>query len=579
MPACEATDSTAPAAQLSDGPERDLAGPSREPSAQSDPCLASDTIMCPHEHRLAGGMDPMSIVNSILPFTRSPFGRGRGGGGAMLFPGMGGPMVGAVPGAPLAERQRASRACECSEAAPDSNDDAEDGTATLEGLNDAITRPEDVSGCAPHLDHPLCRPCGEGCVGNPFCGAGRSWCRVRDPAACPLQGMVPLTPSGCVGPYPPGYASCEARVEAAVAASRPGADTSSSSSSSSLAPLSAGSTPVTATSQVVVARRAGRSGVSAAEASARCDAQRSLAASGYCPEPTADQVASAADPPAELHLARHCHDRPVASFGSFVRHILDAVEGPMAAIAREAGEEEEQADEAMRRFVRNHSIAALLDPKTSATTAAAAAAAATGTAADGPPATASSLPSSEPSPSPSPSPPPAAPVADRARFAAGPSALDAGRAAEPSAELGATQGLGATSSKDDMAGAGGASSDPPASATGTQAAAGGWWPTSVWGWAEYALVAAVVVAGALAAWRRQAASGGGGARSRRARRHRVPQWSGAGGGGAGGEAPFSDGLGDDDDVVLGRAADEAGGGGLFEPFTDDPELAEPRHRK
>lgn len=52
---------------------------------------------------------------------------------------------------------------------------------------------EDVP-CGLNLQHPHCRPCGEGCVGNRWCSAGQPWCKSSGP--CKHTHTVPMRGRG-----------------------------------------------------------------------------------------------------------------------------------------------------------------------------------------------------------------------------------------------------------------------------------------------------------------------------------------------------------------------------------------------
>lgn len=333
------------------------------PGTQSDPCLANADVACPENKHAAAGVMPFDLLNQVLPIIHAPFRPFHGQRPhSWVLPSFDGPMLGAIPGAPIAQRTASAQACECVEeddakeggdpaSRLDRNDDAETGgTATVEQFNSLVAPASAVTGCSEHLDHEFCRPCGENCVANPFCGVGKSWCRIRGGAKCSLPLKQQISPPGCVGPYGPSFPQCEARIAAALATEAAQAGTAS--------------TPVSLTSQVVLASPSTGSNEPLSDTlQRRCRAQERIFNEGFCPRPSDEQLASAASPPDPSKAAwvRHCNSRPVESLGSFMRHVMDA----MRPALEEAGEDAAQAMSELAEATRNHSLAALLNPKTS----------------------------------------------------------------------------------------------------------------------------------------------------------------------------------------------------------------------
>jgi hypothetical protein len=271
-------------------------------AVQSDPCLANEKQECPKNQHAGADVDPMSMMQRMLPFftgMRPP--AFRGGEGSELLPSFASPFI--MPGAPFEERKQAEENCKCIERGSVSLDperlwqDDDDGARPVVRLASSSSHsksdPTLVVGCGEHLAHPFCLPCGPNCVRNPFCGVGKSWCRVS--SKCSADVVTPLNPPGCKGPYN-GFDGCE----------------------SSIAHELASGPPVSLISQVALANGAELQ---------RCDAQEKLANQGVCPHPTEEQLTSARNPPPSDQIAfvRRCNAQPVQTFGSFIRHIMDAM--------------------------------------------------------------------------------------------------------------------------------------------------------------------------------------------------------------------------------------------------------------
>lgn len=349
--------------------------------SQSDPCLSSEDVKCPESHHMTGNVMPINLVSHLGPLFSGlrPFQQG----GSSLLPRMADPLQFLLPGAPLQQRQEASDACRCVTSGTNGGsklarleDDADDDVirtqrvaaapggvvSTLEGVASAAVDPLGVVGCSEHLQHPLCRPCGERCIGNPFCGAGKAWCRIEGGGAgCHVADKVPLNEPGCVGPYP-GHATCESLLLADLASQeeRPavvGADSVASLVVVRPSPLPSPSSDASRQARVALLQR-------------RCDAQERLYNQGACPRPSDEQLASARAPPDEeaVVFVRHCNAAPVQTLGSFIRHVMDGFGPQLDGAAKAFQEAEEEMEEEMGRSPfgqqqRNHSLAMLLVPK------------------------------------------------------------------------------------------------------------------------------------------------------------------------------------------------------------------------
>ncbi|KAA0175267.1 hypothetical protein FNF27_03275 [Cafeteria roenbergensis] len=524
---------------------------------ESDPCLANADVACPENKHAAAGVMPFDLLNQVLPIIHAPFRPFHGQRPhSWILPSFDSPMIGALPGAPLAQRTASAQACECVEeddeagdpaARLDRNDDAETGgTATVEQFNALVAPASAVTGCSEHLDHEFCRPCGENCVANPFCGVGKSWCRVRGGSKCSLPLKQQISPPGCVGPYGPSFPQCEARIAAALAAEA--------------AQSGSPATPVSLTSQVVLSAPAPDSAEPLSDTlQRRCRAQERIFNQGFCPRPSEEQLASAANPPDPSKAAwvRHCNSRPVESLGSFLRHVMDA----MRPAIEEAGEDAAQAMSELAAATRNHSLAALLNPKTSRP-----------------------RPPSPPPPSSSSGSANGAEVTPQVQRFADAAAIGSGAGKIAAADGAVPSGLASSSGiKGPVAHVPEAMPAPAArggvgkSTVGAEGATvvvshadsgegeGGGsdgevcWLVCLPSWAVWGGAIVLVVAGL--AWFARGGRAGSG-RSHRGKRpsHRTPQWSGSAGA-FGGSAPFEDDAG-----PLGADEDADG---LFEPFHDE----------
>jgi hypothetical protein len=243
--------------------------------------------------------------------------------------------------------------------------------STLEGVASAAVGPAGVEGCSEHLQHPLCRPCGDRCIGNPFCGPGKAWCRIEGGGEdCPLETKVVLNQAGCVGPYP-GHESCETLIQADLANQQDEPEIVPAGSVTSMVVVRPTNSPSPSPSPATPTQDKLRARVKTLQR--RCDAQERLYNQGSCPRPTEEQLQSARNPPDQgaTIYARHCNAAPVHTLGSFLRHVIDGM-GPQLETAAKAFERVEQEVEGEldkatgdRPSASNvtHSLAMLLVPK------------------------------------------------------------------------------------------------------------------------------------------------------------------------------------------------------------------------
>lgn len=510
---------------------------------------------------------PFDLLNQVLPIIHAPFRPSHGQRPhSWVLPSFNSPMLGAIPGAPIAQRTASALACECVDEDPvtglDRNDDAETGgTATVEQLNSMVAPASAITGCSEHLDHEFCRPCGDNCVANPFCGVGKSWCRIRGGSTCSLPLKQQISPPGCVGPYGPSFPQCEARIATALASEA--AQAGSAAAPSSLTSQVVFTSPVAPTEESL-----------SASLQRRCRAQERIFNEGFCPRPSEEQLASAANPPDPSKAAwvRHCNTRPVESLGSFMRHIMDAMRPALEGASEEAALAMSELAEA----TRNHSLAALLNPKTSrpkpASAPATPAPGAAAVPADG---SASTLPSASPDDS--------GAAARTQRFAdaavagggAGKIAAADGRVPSGLASSSGIKGpvmhvpeampapasqggvgksaVGAEGKTVVVSHADSQEGEGAADGTGEQEC----WLVCLPNWAVWGGAIALVAAGL--AWYAKGGRSSPGQRGQRPS-HRPPQWAGHTGA-FGGSAPFEDDAG-----PLGADEDADG---LFEPFHDE----------